>query len=118
LQELQGLDPALGRPYPENAKVSGEYLRQRLADMATYFHERYSEPALISHIRGVGQMNAFDVPSKDFQQRLVYQSFLHGLHVLGTGERSMRLFGTVDQRTREADLLVHILQAAIESVLE
>jgi 4-aminobutyrate aminotransferase len=117
LQELRQTDPTLQRPYPEHAKRAGEYLRQRLADLAQNLAESYPGLNLISNIRGIGQMNAFDVPSKPWQTALVYQAFLHGLHILGTGERSVRIFATVDQRPREADILVRILEDALQAVM-
>lgn len=117
LQELKQIDPVLGRPYADNAKQAGEYLRHGLASMAEQLEARYPGHALVTNVRGIGQMNAFDVPSKEFQEAVIYQAFLHGLHLLGTGERSIRLFGTVDQRQREADLLVHILHDVMDAVM-
>lgn len=117
LQELKQTDPTLQKPYPEHAKKSGEYLRQRLADLAHSLAHRYPGLDLISQVRGVGQMNAFDMPSKEWRGALVYQAFLHGLHILGTGERSIRIFGTVDQRPREADILMQILHDSIQAVV-
>jgi 4-aminobutyrate aminotransferase-like enzyme len=117
LQEIKQIDPTLQRPYPENARRGGEYMRQRVAWMGQQLDERYPGEALVRNVRGVGQMNAFDVPSKEFQEAVVYQSFLHGLHLLGTGERSIRLFGTVDQRQREADVLIHLLGDVIDAVM-
>ncbi|MBI3952125.1 MAG: aminotransferase class III-fold pyridoxal phosphate-dependent enzyme [Acidobacteria bacterium] len=118
LEELKQIDPTLQRPYPEHAKKSGEYLRQRLADLAQHFASRYPGLDLISNVRGIGQMNAFNVPSKEFQRAVVYQAFRHGMHLLGTGERAVRIFGTVDQRQREADILVQILHDALQAVVD
>lgn len=118
LEELKQRHPITQQPYPDHAKSSGAYLRQRLADMADRLAHQYRDAHLVSHIRGVGQMNAFDVPTKELQSEIVHQAFLHGLHLLGTGERSIRIFGTVDQRQREADMLVHILEDAIQAAME
>jgi 4-aminobutyrate aminotransferase len=118
LQELQQIDPALQQPYPEHAKQSGEYLRQRLHDLAQSLDRDYPGSDLVTNIRGIGQMNAFDVPSKEWQGALVYQAFLHGLHILGTGPRSIRIFGTVDQRPREADMLVKIVHDSIRAMMK
>lgn len=118
LQELTQIDPALQQPYPEHARQSGEYLRQRLHDLARRLDRDYPGSDLVTNIRGVGQMNAFDVPANEWQAALVYQAFLHGLHILGTGPRSIRIFGTVDQRPREADLLVKILHDAMQAVMK
>jgi 4-aminobutyrate aminotransferase len=117
LQELRQIDPALGCPYPENAQKSGTYLRHRLAELAEDLAEEYPGLDVVTNIRGLGQMNAFDLPSAELREAVEYQAFLHGLHVIGTGQRSIRLFGTVDQRQREADMLVQILSDAIRAVL-
>lgn len=117
LQALRQIDPALQRSYPEHAKRSGEYLRQRLDDLARALARDYPGSDLVTNIRGVGQMNAFDVPTQEIQQALVFQAFLHGLHLLGTGPRSIRIFGTVDQRPREAEMLVKILHDAFRAIM-
>lgn len=118
LEEMKRVDPALGKPYPEHCIEAGKYLRDSIAAMAGRLEKKFPGASVISNIRGVGQMNAFDVPGADFQNDIVYKSFLHGLHILGTGKRSIRIFGTVDQRQREADMLIGILEDVITEVAE
>ncbi len=113
LKELKNIDPALGCSYAENARKSGDNLRQSLSQLAERLEKSMIGTGLLSNVRGLGQMTAFDVSDHALQERIVYQAFLHGLHLLGTGERSIRIFGTVDQRPREAAILLHVLEDAI-----
>jgi len=117
LEELKNTDPCLGRSYPENCIEAGKYLRQALSEMGDRLEKKFPGTGAVSNVRGLGQMNAFDLPSHDLVNQAVHESFLHGLHILGTGERSIRIFGTVDQRSREADILVKILEDVIDIVL-
>jgi 4-aminobutyrate aminotransferase len=117
LQELREIDPAVGCPYAVNAQKSGVQLRDRLAQLAEHLAKEYSGMDVITNIRGIGQMNAFDLPSAELRDAVEYQAFLHGLHIIGTGRRSVRLFGTVDQRPREAEILVQVLGDSIRAAL-
>lgn len=117
LEELKNTDPCLGRSYPENCIEAGKYLRQAISGMGERLEKKFPGTGAVSNVRGLGQMNAFDLPSHDLVNQAVHESFLHGLHILGTGERSIRVFGTVDQRSREADILVKILEDVLEQVL-
>jgi 4-aminobutyrate aminotransferase len=116
LDQLKELDPVLGRPYSEHCRESGKYLRTLIEETGERLEKEMPGTRLISNTRGVGQMNAFDVPDHAFQESIMYEGFLNGLHILGTGDRSMRIFGTVDQRKREADLLVEIIEKTIRKV--
>jgi 4-aminobutyrate aminotransferase len=116
LQELKNVDPALKVPYAENAKQSGKYLREQIEQLGVRLEKEMPGSNLISNTRGLGQMNAFDVPDHDIQTAVSYEGFMHGLHILGTGDRSIRVFGTVDQRKREADMLVVILEDVFKKI--
>jgi 4-aminobutyrate aminotransferase-like enzyme len=118
LEEMKNIDPALNRPYQEHAIEAGKYLRAQIERLADKLEKEMPGTNLISNTRGVGQMNAFDVIDHDFQTAVAYESFLHGLHILGTGDRSIRVFGTVDQRKREADMLVGILEDVLRKVAQ
>lgn len=111
LDQLKRVDPALKLPYPEHARESGKYLRGAVEKLGEKF-----EKGVITNVRGLGQMSAFDVPDHDFQTAISHESFLNGLHILGTGDRSIRVFGTVDQRRREADMLIAILEVVLNKV--
>ncbi len=118
LEELKRVDPSLGRSYPENAVESGKYLRSQLASLGDRLDERFPGANLVRNVRGLGQMNAFDVPDAELIDDIIYQSFLHGVHILSTGQQSIRIFGAVDQRKREADMLVHILEDVLVKVVD
>ncbi|MEZ4534973.1 MAG: hypothetical protein R3D26_08225 [Cyanobacteriota/Melainabacteria group bacterium] len=73
----------------------------------------------MSNIRGVGQMNAFDMPDGDLVNKVVHQDFLHGMHILGTGPNSIRIFRhSRSKRKREADMIVEVLEDVILNVLK
>lgn len=116
LEQLNEIDPVLGRPYPEHCKESGKYLRELIEQAGQRLESEKPGTKLISNTRGLGQMTAFDVPDHDFQQAVMHESFLRGLHILGTGDHSIRVFGTVDQRKREAEILVSILSDVIGKI--
>ncbi|MDZ4836021.1 MAG: aminotransferase class III-fold pyridoxal phosphate-dependent enzyme [Candidatus Melainabacteria bacterium] len=116
LDQLKEIDPVLGRPYSEHCKESGKYLRGLIEQLGTRLESQMPGTKLILNTRGLGQMNAFDVPDHDFQTEIQNEAFLQGLHILGTGDRSIRIFGTVDQRKREAEILVKILGNVIEKI--
>lgn len=118
LAELKQTDPVSGLPYPEHCKESGKYLRGLIEQAGQRLESEMPGTKLISNVRGLGQMTAFDIPNHDFQSEIMYESFLQGLHVLGTGDRSIRIFGTVDQRKREAEILVNILSCVIAKIAE
>ncbi|MEZ4486798.1 MAG: aminotransferase class III-fold pyridoxal phosphate-dependent enzyme [Cyanobacteriota/Melainabacteria group bacterium] len=118
LEELKNEDPTLGRSYQENCVEAGKYLRGKLSQLAETVEDNFPGTCAMSNIRGVGQMNAFDMPDGDLVNKVVHQAFLHGMHILGTGPNSIRIFGTVDQREREADLIVEVLEDVILNVLK
>ena len=117
LEELKQTDPSLGRSYQDNAKEAGKYLRSEIEGLAERLEKKHPGTNIISNVRGLGQMNAFDVPNGDLVGKIVHESFHHGLHILGTGSKSIRVFGTVDQRQREADMLVSILESVFEKIM-
>lgn len=109
LVELQGEDPYLGISYTENAKIRGEQLRQGIEKL----NENYG---LISDVRGIGQMNAFDLPDSETRDKLECELFLHGTHGIGTGQDSLRIFSAVDQRPREVDILLQALDDSLKAL--
>lgn len=116
LAELKQNDPVSGLSYPEHCKESGKYLRGLIEQAGLRLESEMPGTKLISNVRGLGQMTAFDIPDHDFQSEIMYESFLQGLHILGTGDRSIRIFGTVDQRKREAEILVDIITSVIGKI--
>ncbi len=117
LEELKNVDPSLGKPYAENCIEAGEYMRSELNKLAEKIEDNFPGSDMVTGVRGVGQMNAFDLPNGDMVDKVVHECFMHGMHILGTGSKSIRLFGTVDQRQREADIIIKILDDAMIKVL-
>jgi len=109
-------DPYLGRTYLENARIGGEELRKGLRELAEKFNEKH--PELITNIRGIGQMTAFDLPDSKIRDEYEHELFLHGVHMIATGEKSMRIFGAVDQAPRERKILLKAMEDSVESLLE
>lgn len=116
LEELENIDPALGISYAENAIKAGQKLREKLNGLKGRVEDNFPGTDAISNIRGIGQMNAFDMPNGDIVSKVVHECFMNGMHALGTGPRAMRIFGTVDQREREADIIMQVLEDSILKV--
>lgn len=116
LEEMKNEDPALGRSYQENAIHAGNKMREKLEGLASSLNDQFPGADAITNVRGLGQMIAFDLPNHELVEKVVHECFLNGMHILGTGPRSIRLFGTVDQREREADMIVSILDDSMSNV--
>ncbi len=92
----------------ENAKTVGEFLLQKLAELAAEFPEK------VSNIRGRGLMIAFDLP--DGQARgHVLASWLQKHNVMGLacGEKSIRLRPPLTLTRDEAALGIERLRAVL-----
>ncbi len=68
----------------ENARVQGEYLQKRLAELTLEF------PALASNPRGKGLMCAFDLDTAQNRNQLIDKAYEEGLILIGCGDRSIR----------------------------
>ena len=67
----------------DNAATVGAHLLRRLHELAD------SHPS-VHNVRGLGLMCAFDLPTREFRDRVLQRCYDEGLVILGCGKRSIR----------------------------
>lgn len=93
----------------DNAKTVGGHLIKRL-------HELASTTDVVSNVRGLGLMCAFDLPDQAYRDRALAEAFDYGLVVLGCGNRSIRFRPPLTITTDEVDEGLRLLTKAINDV--
>ena len=93
----------------ENARHVGKYLSARLWDLGA------DKPRMITNCRGVGLMQAFDLPDKGTRKRFLDCCFKLGLLMLPCGECSVRVRPPLIFAAAEVDKAIEIMHAAIRS---
>lgn len=84
----------------------GSYVRKGLREIAL-------KNAAVQNIRGLGLMNAFDLPSKKMRDDLVLQLLKQGVVVLGCGKMGIRILPPYVVEKRELDLFLAELEKAL-----
>lgn len=100
----------------DNARVQGDYLLQRLRELA----ERHAE---IGDVRGLGLMTATEFvrdrtskePAPAFRDRVLDEAVARGLILLGCGRSSIRYIPPLVVRREEIDEAIEILDASIRA---
>lgn len=91
----------------DNARVMGEYLLQRLEELANDF------PHIVSNARGVGLFAAFDLPGKELRDKVKNACYDNGLIILPSGDKSIRFRPPLNIARSEIDLGISILRKAL-----
>lgn len=94
----------------DNVKVVGAYAREALAELARRF------PKLVSNVRGLGLMCAFDLPSATERDRLRNVLEEDGVIILPCGERSIRFRPVLDFSKSDVDEAGRRLAAGLEKL--
>jgi L-lysine 6-transaminase len=94
----------------ENARRVGAYLFGKLQDMGIM------HPTLITNCRGIGLMQAFDLPDKEMRKRFLDNCFRLGLLMLPCGDRSVRVRPPLIFTEADADRAIHIMHTAMKSL--
>lgn len=84
----------------------GSYLRKGLQELAM-------KNLFVQNIRGLGLMNAFDLPTKKMRDDLVLQLLKQGIVVLGCGKTGIRILSPYVVEKRELDLFLRELEKAL-----
>ena len=100
-----------------NASRTGEYLRQRLNELA-------ARHPLVGDVRGIGLMmgmelvldRATKVPASDARERLIQSCFRRGLLLLGCGSSTVRFCPPLVVQPADIDTAIKILDAALREV--
>ncbi len=94
----------------ENARVVGEYLQGRLAELATEF------PGTMSNVRGRGLFIAFDLPDKETRDKTLAACLENGMMGLASGANAVRFRPHLVLSKDEADEGVRKLRRALSAV--
>jgi len=84
----------------------GTYLRKGLEELAL-------KNSFVQNIRGLGLMNAFDLPTKKMRDDLVLQLLKQGVIVLGCGKLGIRILPPYVVEKRELDLFLGEVDKAL-----
>jgi L-lysine 6-transaminase len=93
----------------ENARVVGEHLQSRLADLAREF------PNLMTNVRGRGLFIAFDLPDKETRDKTLAACLENGLMALASGANAIRFRPHLILTKPEAEEGVRKLRRALQS---
>jgi L-lysine 6-transaminase len=96
----------------ENARLMGEYLRERLIELEKEY------PSVISNARGCGLMCAFDLPSGAERDTLRKECYEHGMMVLSAGDRSIRFRPALNVTREHIDEAARIIRTSLGEMLE
>ncbi len=91
----------------EKNEKHGKYFRKRLVELAEHNSN-------VQNIRGLGLMNAFDLPSKKMRDDIVLQLLKQGVIVLGCGKQGIRLLPPYIVRSEEMDVFMEQLSCALQ----
>jgi L-lysine 6-transaminase len=89
----------------QNAEAQGNYLLNELYGLAR-------QHSIISCVRGRGLMQAFDLPNARARDAFCKAAFHHGVLVVGSGERSVRLRPVLDITAEVLDKALGLIDAA------
>ena len=85
----------------------GAYLQKRLTEE--------SQTLPLSRIRGLGLMQAFDLPTKATRNDVILEALTHGLIVLGCGAQGIRLIPSYIVGKAEIEEALGILTRSIKT---
>ena len=91
----------------ENAARQGEVLREGLEQLQA------RNPALVTDVRGMGLMAAFELISPKVSGGVMQEAFKRGLLVLPTGMHAIRLCPALTASSDEVAVAIEILDAAL-----
>jgi len=91
------------------AAKAGEHLQNQLHALADAF-------APVHNVRGRGLMCAFDLPTTEFRDRVIEQSYEEGVVILGCGTKSIRFRSPLTITNDEIDLGLEALTRSVKAV--
>ncbi|MFK7848166.1 MAG: L-lysine 6-transaminase [Rhodothermales bacterium] len=93
----------------QQAAEVGEYLRERLVDMA-------EQSAIVSNARGAGLMCAFDLPDAHVRDAFLDKAFEKGIIMLGCGTHSVRFRPPLTVTRDEIDAGLEMVNTALNTL--
>jgi L-lysine 6-transaminase len=94
----------------DNAAEMGDYLKGKLAGIAE------ETPELISNVRGLGLMMAFDLPCGNTRDKLSEIAMDNGLAIIGCGDQTIRFRPPLNISREEVDLGIDILRKSLQQL--
>jgi L-lysine 6-transaminase len=94
----------------ENARIMGDHLLKELEDIEQEF------PQLVSNARGRGLMCAVDLDTAPKRDQLRQKCYVHGLVLIGCGERSIRFRPALNIKKEEIDEGIGIIRKALKEM--
>ena len=92
-----------------NVNNQGKYLRKRLQELNL---------DKISNVRGLGLMNAFDLPNEQLRNNLVIECLKNGLVLLGCGYKGIRLIPPYIVKEKEIDEACEIIKKSYYKIVK
>lgn len=93
-----------------NAEQKGNYIINKLYKLAANY------PDLISNVRGKGLMCAFDLPNKEYCEKLKDVAYEKNLIIISCGQSSIRLRPLLDVKIADINLLIKILTECLDEL--
>ena len=94
----------------QNAENKGKYLLDHLLKI----QEQY--PNLLSNVRGLGLLIAFDLPNKELVHKFKKEAFKHYLLVMHCGEKTIRLRPILDITIEDILTFIDIINKVLDSL--
>jgi len=92
-----------------NAAEVGKHLLKRL-------HGLTETCVSVRNMRGLGLMCAFDLPTREFRDRVLQRCYAEGLVILGCGQRSVRFRSPLTITPEEIDQGIDLLSQSLRAV--
>lgn len=92
-----------------NAAVSGEYLQENLQQLAQEF-------PVISNVRGLGLLTAFDFPNQTLRDKFIHQAFQKNCIFIGCGTHSIRFRPALIMQKDHIDEGIGIIREVISKL--
>ncbi len=93
----------------DNAATVGAHLLQRL-------HTLEAICVSVRNVRGRGLMCAFDLPTREFRDRVLQRCYDEGLVILGCGKGSIRFRSPLTVNTDEIDQGIDVLTHSVQAI--
>ncbi len=93
----------------DNAAAAGLYLQQKIRDLSEKF-------PLISNVRGLGLLSAFDLPDKIARDKFIRKGFDHNVMFIGCGTHSIRFRPALIIQKQHIDTGVEVMEKIIREL--
>eukprot|EP01112_Ceratiomyxa_fruticulosa_P004010 TRINITY_DN1433_c0_g1_i1.p1 TRINITY_DN1433_c0_g1~~TRINITY_DN1433_c0_g1_i1.p1 ORF type:complete len:460 (+),score=93.45 TRINITY_DN1433_c0_g1_i1:240-1619(+) len=96
----------------ENAAKMGEYLVHKIEELDK------NVPGMITNIRALGLLCAFDLPSHEIRNKYLNLAYSHGLMLIGCGAKSIRCRPNLSINEDEINIVLAKMQECLKIIAE